>query len=91
MDDGILFGDSFKDTGIETLYKELARFGMRIKPSKLHVIMEEGIWKRSIKFLGCEYNPFTDEWRGATRNGSKVLIPKAAAGVVSAKDLGPLV
>jgi len=66
-DDGIIFGNNlptnpFPEGG--------GKYGIFQNLEKSHWIKRNGVWLRPVKFLGLEYDPFTEIFRAETRNGS---------------------
>jgi len=77
MDDGLLFAKTKEEMNrrIQLLKEELWNMGLEIEPSKSGLVKENGVWNKSLKFLGLRYLPETDTLMSDTRSGTKVEFP----------------
>jgi len=73
MDDGILYSDSAID--IQDFKDDLEKLGITLSERKSKYVKYNGFWVSKLKFLGLEYNPYKNELKGKTRNGSEVTCP----------------
>jgi hypothetical protein len=78
MDDGLLFSN--KELSIEGLKEGLAKIGLEIEPKKSEICKQDGVWLKSIKFLGMRYDGRTNELMSDTRAGVKVKFPERLTG-----------
>jgi hypothetical protein len=50
--------------------------GIIIHEQKSRFIKRDNIWLETLKYLGLEYNPFTDSLLGNTKKGSRLELTK---------------
>lgn len=74
-DDGIFFSNS----PIEI--KDDPDKGIYLNKEKSHIIKENGVWKRDIKFLGLVYHHATDQLSAHTRYGSRLEFNRKAENI----------
>lgn len=67
-DDGILYGDD-PDVKEEWLSKLRPGTGVEYKPEKSGWVKYQGYWKKNLKFVGLEYNPYDDYISSSTHSG----------------------
>jgi hypothetical protein len=73
-DDGVICSDH---NPLPELQSRLAGSGIELKPAKTALVVEDGVWKRPLKFLGCElevlgenYSQDGATFHARTRKGS---------------------
>jgi len=74
-DDGIIYGTKL-GVRLEKALKFPELSGIMTEWSKSQWIKRDGVWLRTLRFLGLEYDPETDQLRARTRNGSELLFDK---------------
>lgn len=81
MDDAVLASDDRSVDEMREAYSTGLRnqeTGISISISKTETIKEDGFWRKPLKFLGCEYDPFKDTFRANTRKNGVYEVKDAS-------------
>jgi hypothetical protein len=81
-DDGLFYSDENKDfMGIAQEVLDKHGVGAYFNLNKSRLIKENGTWLSKLKFVGLEYDPFTDVMSASTRNGATLKLEVGGIGL----------
>lgn len=89
MDDGLLFWDEEEFSIAEVNKRMWLSSGSNFKKEKSMMVKRDNEWLRPLKFLGIEYNPWSDSIKSSTRKGKSIEMPRLEWLSISQRYEGP--